>query len=530
MANDFNIADGPGAQDGIPRTDRPGTLILGDDGTNLQTVQVTAAGVLKSELSTLTGVIDSGNSTSTPLAGGGNFTGTWTDVLNYAEVSLQIWSNVASASLGIIIQTSQDGISAEAPHSRYSLVSNTPFHHTFKPVTRYWRLLFNNGLSAQATFRVQAILRPTATGCTSTNQTPFADEPGLVVRNIPSGTQAVSVASLPLPTGAATEATLSALNTKIPANPATDRSTAAAPFSVRLSDGTTFYNTNTAAQLPAALVSGRLDVNIGASINLPLADTIVDNGAFVDGTSKVFPLGYVFDEVAGTALTENDAAAARIDSKRAQIITLEDPTTRGARVGTGLIGNQRGLNIIVPNLASYRAVYKPTGNAVGLSNAFGANGSKQFATLYHAGSSTKTVRITRVLFHFFEAGGITSIRIALVRLTSTTAPATGNPAITPTLHDTSDSAAEATALALPTTAGSEGGSFSTAVYQFGNTGTNTDANVISPSMVIYDWNQNSRTKQITLRAGVAEGVAIKLFSSAAQTVQGEAVIEFTEET
>jgi hypothetical protein len=55
----------------------------------------------------------------------------------------------------------------------------------------------------------------------------------------------VSVASIPLPSGAATEATLSALNTKIPASPATDRATAAAPNSARLSDGTSFYKATT---------------------------------------------------------------------------------------------------------------------------------------------------------------------------------------------------------------------------------------------------------------------------------------------
>jgi len=260
-----------------------------------------------------------------------------------------------------------------------------------------------------------------------------------------------------------------------------------------------------------------------------VAETIVDNTAFTDGTSRVLPVGFIFDDVAGTSLTENDTAAARVDSKRAQVLVIEDPTTRGAKVGTGLIGQQRGLNIIVPTLATYRAVYKPAGTAVGLSNAFAANGTKQFATLYHTALSTKTVKITSILFHLLESGGATRLRIETVRLTSTTAPATGNPAITPTPHDTADVAAEATALALPTTAGSEGGSFSTAVYQLANTGNGNDATIISPSMPLYSWDQNSRSKQITLRAGVAEGIAIKLFSSGSQTIEGEAVIEFTEE-
>jgi hypothetical protein len=62
-------------------------------------------------------------------------------------------------------------------------------------------------------------------------------------------------------------------------------------------------------------------------------NTIDDNAGFTDGTSGVTPVGYIFDESAGTALTENDTAAARIDSKRAQIHVIEDGTTRGLRAG-----------------------------------------------------------------------------------------------------------------------------------------------------------------------------------------------------
>lgn len=57
---------------------------------------------------------------------------------------------------------------------------------------------------------------------------------------------------------------------------------------------------------------------------------IVDNAAFTDGTTRLLPPGYILDETAGTALTENDAAAARIDAKRAQVMVIEDVSTRGA--------------------------------------------------------------------------------------------------------------------------------------------------------------------------------------------------------
>lgn len=58
---------------------------------------------------------------------------------------------------------------------------------------------------------------------------------------------------------------------------------------------------------------------------------IVDNAGFTDTTTRISMNGYIFDEVAGTALTENDGAAARIDSKRAQVFVMEDESTRGRR-------------------------------------------------------------------------------------------------------------------------------------------------------------------------------------------------------
>jgi hypothetical protein len=87
-------------------------------------------------------------------------------------------------------------------------------------------------------------------------------------------------------------------------------------------------------------VSGTVSLPTGAATSanqstqitaLQLLDDVVvaDNAGFTDGTTKVSMAGFIYDEVAGTALTENDAAAARIDVKRAQIGTIEDGVTRG---------------------------------------------------------------------------------------------------------------------------------------------------------------------------------------------------------
>jgi hypothetical protein len=83
--------------------------------------------------------------------------------------------------------------------------------------------------------------------------------------------------------------------------------------------------------------TGRLQVDVvtGGGSN---ASVLVDNAGFTDGTSSVTAMGGYFDETAGTALTENDIAAVRIDSKRAQIAVLEDATTRGQRLAISAAG------------------------------------------------------------------------------------------------------------------------------------------------------------------------------------------------
>ncbi len=63
------------------------------------------------------------------------------------------------------------------------------------------------------------------------------------------------------------------------------------------------------------------------------SQVVADNAGFTDGTTKLFMAGYIYDDVAGTALSENDAAAPRISVNRATIGVIEDGATR-ARYAT----------------------------------------------------------------------------------------------------------------------------------------------------------------------------------------------------
>lgn len=90
--------------------------------------------------------------------------------------------------------------------------------------------------------------------------------------------------------------------------------------------------------------AGGGSTNIGAVDN---ATNTATAGGFIDGTSGVMPAGYIFDETAGTALTENDVGAARIDAKRAQVMVIEDGTTRSRKATVAATGE---LSVFSPEV------------------------------------------------------------------------------------------------------------------------------------------------------------------------------------
>ena len=89
----------------------------------------------------------------------------------------------------------------------------------------------------------------------------------------------------------------------------------------------------------AATQSGSWSVSVTGSVTTADSQVVTDNAAFTDGTTKLRMAGYIYDETAGTALTENDAAAARVDFKRAQVLVIEDATTRGRRAAIASDGS-----------------------------------------------------------------------------------------------------------------------------------------------------------------------------------------------
>lgn len=144
---------------------------------------------------------------------------------------------------------------------------------------------------------------------------------------------------------------------------------------------------------------------------------IVDNTAFVDGTTRLSPNGYIYDEVAGTALTENDAAAARININRAQVQAIEDGVTRG-RYATVTVENGLATATVASATGGYtpgKLISAATTNAtsvkasagtVGYITASNVNAAARYLKIYNK-ASAPTVG-TDVPVHTFLIPGNTA--------------------------------------------------------------------------------------------------------------------------
>ena len=99
--------------------------------------------------------ISIGNQSTTPLAGNATFTGFWEDVSDYSSVTVSVYTDVTSISGGLIVQTSSDGTNID--HT-YSLnVPSGGYIITRCVRTKYVRIVYINGATAQSAFRLQVI-------------------------------------------------------------------------------------------------------------------------------------------------------------------------------------------------------------------------------------------------------------------------------------------------------------------------------------------------------------------------------------
>lgn len=96
------------------------------------------------------------NSTTTPLGSGGAFTGTFEKCLGYSMVSVVVRTNVAATD-ALVVEWSTDGVNVDAVNT-FSVPANVGKIFTFGVISKFFRVRYVNGVSAQSYLRLQTIL------------------------------------------------------------------------------------------------------------------------------------------------------------------------------------------------------------------------------------------------------------------------------------------------------------------------------------------------------------------------------------
>jgi hypothetical protein len=99
-------------------------------------------------------------STSTPLGVGGVYTGAAVDILDFGIIFCTVYTDQDSAIGGLSLQLSSDGVNWDNSDD-YSIYANTGKTYSIQPSTQYFRVVYTNGSTPQAEFRLQVIKKKT---------------------------------------------------------------------------------------------------------------------------------------------------------------------------------------------------------------------------------------------------------------------------------------------------------------------------------------------------------------------------------
>lgn len=104
------------------------------------------------------GRVSTANSSAVALGIGGVFTGAWEDITNCAMVIVTIKTDKASATDGLVVQFSSDGVNIDNT-DEFTIPANNGKTFSFNPACKYFRVVYTNGAVAQTYMRLQSICK-----------------------------------------------------------------------------------------------------------------------------------------------------------------------------------------------------------------------------------------------------------------------------------------------------------------------------------------------------------------------------------
>ena len=102
------------------------------------------------------GFISTDNSTTSTLAGDAVFTGTGEDVTRFSSITVTSISDVAAAASGVSLEFSSDGTNWDIKLIGH-IAGKTTHTHTLRVINKFFRVVYTNGSTIQASFRLQTI-------------------------------------------------------------------------------------------------------------------------------------------------------------------------------------------------------------------------------------------------------------------------------------------------------------------------------------------------------------------------------------
>jgi hypothetical protein len=409
---------------------------------------VPVSGTVTANVGTGNAVVSTVNSSTAALGIGAVFTGTSEDVTEYVDARVLVFSNQASATDGLSIQQSSDGTNWDIVDA-YSIPASTGKTFGVGTVARFFRVVYTNGGTAQATFRLATIfhkrtvkassVRPqdarpndndmeetlaylAAFNGTTWDRVRIANG-GLATTNVESTRTAGTLTSATCPgTGCVSVTTTNYAMASVTIN-GTYSVTPVFEFS---DDGTNFYSvtctrTDSAVQESSA---GAL-VNTLRAWDCSVFGTTsfrVRASAFVSGTANIGIIlsGTPIEAAPTVALTTGSAVNAQING-----------VNQSVQQGVADTGTAR---VVFSQEATYSA-----GTTLKTATAAGTG---PFFSL--CGSATKTIRVQRIAI----SGTVATAAVwgdVILKTTSTATSGGTATALTAAPYDTSATAATATA-------------------------------------------------------------------------------------
>jgi hypothetical protein len=136
--------------------------VVGDvritDGVEVLDIKANSHTLNSEALVNLEGHVCDNNSSKALLGIGGVFAGSWEDNIDFGTIIIGIKADQDSATDGLTIQWSSDGVTVH-DDDHYTILANNGKTFTFQPVRRYFRIQYTNGGVAQGFFDLETTMR-----------------------------------------------------------------------------------------------------------------------------------------------------------------------------------------------------------------------------------------------------------------------------------------------------------------------------------------------------------------------------------